>query len=269
MMHPAARFAALLIPAAAVALCAGACNEAAEPARVELSVTTDGSGVVPVQTDQGYTVTVTSARLAMQDLVFTVSGEVHTELSAFRLLYDLLIPPAHAHPGHYLGGEVTGELQGRYVLDLVSAAPVGTATLLEGTYTAANFTFARASVDDGLDGSDALIGHTALVEGIAARGGAEYAFTVVMNSPEDRVLVGAPFAAEISPGAADPIRFTFSPADELEGDTLFDGVDFATLDGDGDGTISITEGAADAATEDAYNRIHRAFQSHDHFSLHY
>jgi hypothetical protein len=269
-IKPATPLAALILAsAAAAALLSAACNEAAEPSRVELPVTTDSAEVVPVQTDLGYVVSLTSARLVMRDLVFTIAGEAHTELSAFRLLHDLLIPPAHAHPGHYLGGEVTGELLGRHVLDLTTeGSVVGMATLLEGTYTAANFTFARGTVDDGLEATDPLIGHTAILEGIATRDGDEYSFVVVLDSPEDRVLVGAPFEARVAPGAASPIRFAFAPRDELEGDTLFDGIDFAVLDADGDGTVSLAADAADSETEDAYNRIHRVFQSHDHFALH-
>ena len=56
-----------------------------------------------------------------------------------------------------------------------------------------------------------------------------------------------------------------SPLDPLEMDTLFDGVDFAALDRDGDGRIQIAPDSSDEETVAAYNAIRRTFQTHDHF----
>ena len=93
-----------------------ACSEPSEAPRVELPVVVDASQVVPVTTDLGYEVELSSARIVMDDLLFTVAGEVHAA-SLWRPVSEFVVPTAYAHPGHYQGGEVSGELLGTFVVD--------------------------------------------------------------------------------------------------------------------------------------------------------
>lgn len=213
--------------------------------------------VAPIEgsatTDLGYEVEVESVTVALRDVVFTVAGEVHAEN---RRWPSLFVSPAYAHPGHYQGGDVTGELPGTHLVqwDAEGGQALGQATLIEGTYDAGNFTFER-----GAAGSP-IAGHSARLTGTATRDGVTTPFAVTIDSPEDRTLVGAPFEASVGEDAG-TIRFHFSATDPLEGDSLFDGVDFAAIAQDGAATI----GPDDGATEDAYNAIRREFQTHDHF----
>jgi hypothetical protein len=57
----------------------------------------------------------------------------------------LVDPRAWAHPGHYSGGDVTGELVGEFILDWIGGdgMALGTADLLAGDYNGFNFTFRR------------------------------------------------------------------------------------------------------------------------------
>lgn len=245
---------------------------AEEAPRVELPVRVDCSEVTgaaaAVTTDLGYEVTVTDARLALGGLVFTVAGEAHTA-SLLESLSDMLVPRALAHPGHYQGGEVTGELPGDFALRCAEdeGRELGLATLIVGTYTASNFDFERGSTAVGLDASDALVGHTAWIAGTATRGEDSVDFTIVIDSPLDRQLVGAPFEAVIGAEASGTLAFRFEPLDDLEGDTLFDTVDFVALDTDADGELLIAPDLAEV--EDAYNALRRTFQTHDHFRVVY
>jgi hypothetical protein len=249
---------------AACALCA--CSAAEEVDRVELRVVTDGAALLPVTTDLGYELELSSARVAVHDLKFTIAGEAHASLG--RRLSDFLVRPAHAHPGHFQGGEVTGELPGSFILHFAPAEvhEVGTATLLVGAYRAANFTFARAESTT-VAPSDVLLGHTAALHGVARRGGTALAFDIVLDSPEGRELVGIPFQRTISADSREPLALGLSPLDPVEMDTLFDGLDFLSLDADGDGHIQIAPDSTDEATVAAYNAFRRRFQTHDHFAI--
>jgi hypothetical protein len=252
-------------------LALGGCA-AEEAPRVELPVRVDCSRVTgaeaTVTTDLGYAVTVTDARLALGGLVFTIAGEVHTA-SLMQRLSDAFVPRARAHPGHYQGGEVTGELPGDFALRCGQDQDreLGLATLIVGTYTAANFDFERGSTALGLDASDGLVGHTLWLSGTATRDEASIAFTVILDSPLDRQLVGAPFDVTVPAEATGALEFRFELLDDLEGDTLFDGVDFATLDTDTNGDVVIAPDVATVA--DAYNALRRTFQTHDHFRVDY
>ena len=246
----------------------GGCGDAVEAMRVDLPVVVDGRGSAEVTTDLGYRVELTEARIALRDVLFTIAGEVDTG-SALRRLADFLMPAAYAHPGHFEGGDVTGELRGQFVADWIGSTggTLGVATLIAGTYTAANFTFDRGSVDAGLSPDDVLVGHTARLTGQAERAGTRVDFTVVVDSPDGRELVGAPFEASIGEEATGILALRFTLVDPIEGDTLFDGVDFAALDDDRDGQVSIEPEVPNVET--AYHRLRRTFQSHDHFSVHH
>ncbi|MGB1016210.1 MAG: hypothetical protein ACPG4T_18890 [Nannocystaceae bacterium] len=244
------------------------CGQASEAPRAELTVVIDDAGVLPATNDLGYTIELTEARVVVADIVFTVAGELHT-VSHWQRASDLLIKPAFAHPGHSQGGEVTGELPGQYVVDWTTnrGQTLGLATLIAGTYTAADFVFGRGSEALGLPPSDPLIGHTALLRGTATKSGTSVAFTIVIDSPEGRILVGAPFDATIEGSTSGQIGFRFEPNDAEEEDTVFAGLDFLALDGDGDGIVQIEPGVPEV--EEAYNNVRRTFQTHDHFRFFY
>lgn len=245
-----------------------ACGDPEEAPRVEMALVADSSAVASVTSDLGYEVVLTEARAAVENFAFTIAGEAHTA-SLGRRVSDFLIPTAHAHPGHFQGGDVTGELRGRFVLNWLpgSGRELGTATLLAGVYKSANFTFIRASVDDGVASDDPLSGHTALLRGRATKNGQGVEFVALLDSPVGRKLIGIPFEFEVLEGSRERLGVRLLVRDPVDGDTLFDGLDFAALDADGDGEILIEEGSGEAASVDAYNVLLRTFQAHDHFDI--
>jgi len=240
------------------------CADARDAERVELQLVTDGAGLEPITTDLGYEVELASAQVAVDDLKFTIAGEVHASL--WQNLADAVVKPAHAHPGHFQGGEVTGELPGHFLLQFAPGATheLGTATLLVGKYQSVSLTLSQVSTRD-VPESDPLLGHTALLIGTAIKNGNSIDFEVSLDSPVGRELAGIPFEENVDVAKDEKLALRLFMRDPLENDTLFDGVDFATLDVDTDGRVVIDPAATDAASVAAYNIVRRAFQSHDHF----
>lgn len=243
---------------------------ASEVPRETLPLVVDGTGLTVIDTNLGYRITVTEARMALDDVVFTIVGEVHTG-SALRRILDFILPSAMAHPGHYEGGEITGELRGHFIADFTgrNGSELGMATLLVGKYESVNFTFARATGADGLPPGDPLIGHTAIIIGTAVKAGKSTAFTVIIDSPEKRNLVGAPFEVEITEANHPRMGLRLMTRDPVEGDTLFDDIDFAALDAESDGKVVLAPGTTSTsrALTDAYELVRRTFQAHDHFEV--
>ncbi len=255
-------------PAIFLGLSLSACGDPKEAPRVELPVVVDASGITTVENDLGYEVTLTEARVMMENLAFTVAGEAHTA-SLWDRVSEFAIPSAYAHPGHFLDGDVTGELRGRFELDWTGGedTTLGTATLIVGAYKSANFTFIRATADDGLASDDPLLGHTAVLRGTATKDATTLEFTVIIDSPEGRDLVGAPFELHVTEGASIQLGVRLLTLDPFESDTLFDGIDFAALSPDNQGPLLIDPSATEQPLIDAYNLIRRTFQTHDHFDV--
>jgi hypothetical protein len=241
---------------------------AEEAYRVSLPVRADAHDIEVIETDRGYTIELSEARLAVADLQFAIAGEEHAA-SPWRTLHDWLVPVAHAHPGHSSGGDVTGELLGQFVIRWLprAEAPLGLATLLEGDYQSANFAFARAVSEQGLPPDDVLLGHTAVLRGTATRGAERLAFVAVLDASDTEELVGVPFQADIRAGVPTVIGFELLPRDPFEGDTLFDGIDFVRLARDAGGVVNIMPGASDPEVAVAYERLLATFETPDHFRM--
>ncbi len=239
------------------------CSTASESPQVTFPVRINDGEIAPFDTALGYRVDLNEARLAVKNIVFTVSGELHTAS-----LWDFFVPSAYAHPGHYEGGDVTGQLAGAWALDLNNTGhELGSATLLPGKYFGVNFGFSRGNASMGLAEGDPMIGHTAIFRGTARKLGIEYPFEVITDSEEDRILVGAPFGATLDGSSHGVIGLMYKPVDPYEKDTAFDDLDFSTFTPDDDGVIRIVPGKN--SVEDAYNKFHRRFETHDHYSFSY
>lgn len=255
------------VHAVALALALVGCS-GVEATRVNLPVRVDARDLEPVDTDRGYTVELSEARLVGTDLKFAVAGEEHAR-TGWQPFPDWIVPVAHAHPGHYVGGDVTGELLGQFVTSWLprTTAPIGIATLLEGDYRSARFAFGRASADDGLVASDPLLGHSALLRGFARRGDIVREFLIVLDASDEQELAGMPFAAGVRAGVPLAIGFELLPIDPVERDTLFDGIEFAGLPTAGDGVVHIESSAPHAGVADAYERVSSAFYAASHFRM--
>ena len=242
-------------------LALSACGESKPAVRVSLPVEVDGSGVVPSTSELGWTVTLSACRLAARDFQFTIGGETHgSTVHLLPRLLGLLEPEAYAHPGHYAGGEVTGELAGDRILDFLggSGTPLGQATLLTGKYHGMNFFLRRATAGE-LAAGDPLVGHTAHYEGTATREGTTITFRALVDLDEGTQIVGLPNEVDVT----ETTRVTFEvqtvTIDPYEKDTLFQKLDFAALDEDRDGHVEILPG------QPAHNVLRRAVATHDHY----
>ena len=254
---------AFLFPALVLTtLALGVCDpEGEEPSPVSLPVVTDGSQVVPCANAEGWTVEVASFRAAVRDLELTIEGETHASL--LRRASELAVPSASAHPGHYAGGEVTGELPGDFVLDFVAGdgAPLGEAAALPGDYNGMNLYFRAATTADGLADGDPLVGHAAVISGTATKDATTVQFEAVLDVEDGTQMVGGPFELAVGAGTAATLGLALYTIDPSEGDTLFDGLDFGALDSDGDGDLAI------AAGDEAHNVLMKTFVRHDHWGL--
>lgn len=249
-----------------IALVCAACGDPEEAPRITAPVVIDDSGLKVVTNDLGYEIELEEVRIAIEDLHFTVAGEEHMAMRGGSIL-SRLIPVAHAHPGHSYGGIVTGELKGAHLLSWPGndTHELGEGTLLPGTYTAADFTFSRGSTDHGLESDDQLMGHTAMLKGVASRDDESITFTIIVDSPKGRELVGAPFETTVNKDFKGTIGVRFHPEDPYEGNIIFEGLDFFELPQDSDGHVLIAPGIEEV--ENAYNRFVRRFQAHDYYDL--
>lgn len=270
-MSPKLRGATLVAPMLAVALAGGCDSEQA--VRVLLPVVVDREAPVSFDTDLGYRIELTKFRAAFDNVEFTTSGEMHASLGQRfgRALHDLVVPTAYAHPGHYAGGEVIGEMQGRFVVDwLEDGASLGDAELLTGRYTGANFVLTRAKAGDGIAGDDPLIGHTFEIAGTATKDGQTWTFHGFVDEEDGRRVVGLPVAEEVT---SEETEFEITEStditfglqllfvDPFENDTAFDAIDFAAADEDGDGDITLPDAA------EVTNHLARSLQTHDHYAV--
>jgi hypothetical protein len=246
------------LPPLVVLVVLAGCGGSKEGVEVPLPVVASGRGLEPGENDTGWQIEITRARGALHDLEFTVGGETHEE-SALAALWDLVVPSAHAHPGHAANGDVTGALAGPFLTDWSDdGESLGTAVLLEGDYQGANFYFRNADESDGLEADDVLLGHTMAFEGTASKGDVTLAIDAVVDVDVDTVLIGAPFVLEVATGATATLGLVLLPRDPVSGDDLFDGIDLGELD-DGAGNAIIRPGSA------AHNILRRAVQVHNFY----
>ncbi|MCR9163757.1 MAG: hypothetical protein ACE37F_16450 [Nannocystaceae bacterium] len=253
-----------LLVACTVLSCTAACDlDTALAPRVELDVL-----VQPTQdnftTDDDTTIQLAEARMALQTIEFTTEGEMHARAGVLPALHDLVVPTAFAHPGHDAGGEVVGELVGRFVVDFLDpGAVLGQATLLSADYSGANFGFSLAEAGDGLDADDPIIGHTFVLAGTATRGDVEVEFVAYVDQDEDRSIIGLPLDFEATEASTEQLGLRFDPVDAIEGDTIFDGIDLIALDDDRDGFEELSS----EENPEAWATLRRNLQVHDHYAV--
>lgn len=252
-------------PAALLSMLLLACT-GEEAARFTLPVQVDDSQLAPVDNDLGWTVTLTAARLVAGSLELTIAGESHAKkTSPLEALRDFAVGRARAHPGHLADGDVAGELVGPVLVDWFAPdkSALGLATLFEGDYEGANLRLVTASTEHGLEASDPLVGFGAYLAGVATRADRTVRFEARLAAPEPALIVGLPFSLRASPSSRTTLGLALSPRDPIEGDTLFDGLDFGAL-----ADLSpAAEGQPILLSDAANNRLRRAFFTHDFFSL--
>ncbi|MFN3199671.1 MAG: hypothetical protein ACE366_14795 [Bradymonadia bacterium] len=224
-----------------------------EASSVRLPVLSAPAASAPVTTDLEYEITLSRCQFVIDELVFT---EEVVEQAA-RPWWSWLIGQAHAHPGHGAGGVVLGELFGHHVVDCLEGVTLGEGTFLTGTYGGADFLFTTATTDDVPEG-DPLVGHTLIFEGQACRAGECVEFQSVVDQDAGRALAGAPMSLSLSADAQPQVALRLVLVDPVEGDTLFDGIDFDALKSSED-MLTFDVGSA------PYNLLVRRTQSHDFY----
>lgn len=244
--------------------CIAACDlDTSLAPRVELDVVVQATQD-SFTTDDDTSIELTEARMALETVEFTTEGEMHARSGVLPALHDLVVPTALAHPGHSAGGEVVGELVGRRVVDFLDpGAVLGPATMLATDYSGANFTFAVAEAGDGLDMEDPIIGHTFILAGTARQGDVEVEFVAYVDQDEDRAIIGLPLNFSATESSTEQLGLRFDPVDTIEGETIFDGIDFVSLDDDRDGFVELS---VDENTE-AWATLRRNLQAHDHYAV--
>lgn len=247
--------------------------EAEEAITMSVPVIASGKGIVDVENDNGDTIRLTQAQIAVDTFTFSSGANDNEETegtlaSALTQLTSWLVPQANAHPGHTEGGAVLGELAGHHVLTFTpnSEQALGDATFLLGDFTSLNWVFSKANVDD-VGSEDPLLGHTAVLFGEAQRGDEVVEFSVVIDAPEDRKLEDVPCDFTVDEAFNRTLLIELLPQDPFEDDTLFDGVDFFALDDDGDGIVQIDPNATSRAGAYAYNQLRRTLLTHDHYGV--
>lgn len=237
----------------------GGCDgESLEAEPIDVPIVAEPLEAVVVN-DLGYTVTVTAARQLLVDLEFTVGGEAHAVRSSapFDLL-GLFVGRAHAHPGHAAGGAVRGELPGRHLVDWIAGGEIGFARVLPGAIDGVDFGLGTVDAGDGLTADDPLLGANLYLEAAVERGEDRWSLAVAVPQDADRRVYGAPCVARAEAGG-DALPVALRLVDPYEGDTAFDGLDFAALDADGDGRVDA------APNGPLVNRLRRTLQTHDHY----
>lgn len=230
--------------------------------QVALAVVVDTTGVRPHRNDEGYQIEIERFRVAVETFEFTTHGDMHANASLLRSLVDLVVPTAYAHPGHYAGGEIVGELTGNFVLDWQEHGhELGVASLLEAEYSGANFTFGRAEPGPGVAFDDRFIGHTIDIAGKATLDGEAFTFEALIDQDLGRRVVGVPLHLVVDASVDADLGVALHVVQPVAESTVFDGVDFAALDEDGDRHVVI-----EAGTE-AYNRLRNNLQVHDHYEI--
>ena len=221
-----------------------ACSPSQEASTVDHTLVVDGMSPPSVQTDLGYTVTVTRARSVIRDLRL-LRGAVVADKGGW------LIGAAHAHPGHDGEGQIVGELPGRLVVDWTQPGQrLGEARLLAGRVDALEVVLAQGTPADGLAADDPLIGHTFELVGIASKDGVEYPFAAGVVAPDGTQITGILATDGDQP---DHLGLRVSLQSVYTRATMFDGVDFAHAD--------FAPGGA------AHNRLLLALRGHDHYLL--
>jgi hypothetical protein len=244
------------------------CGDSQEAPRLFVPVKIGPPVGLTTTNDTGWTVTVTSFRAVIADLEFTIEGEVHlardvrprNASNLLARLAQIVIPSAHAHPGHLAGGETTGALPGVYSIDWVNdvGRVLGNAELIAGEYSGVNMSLTRGS--EMLAMADPLRSSTALISGRAERNGVSVSFTASLLVDAGSRVIGAPLSFTVGPRTTGALALSLVLADPVSGRRFFDQIDFATLDPDGDGRVEIQHGSPEG------NTLRRPLQDHAHYT---
>lgn len=111
-------------------------------------------------------------------------------------------------------------------------------------------------------------GSGALLRGVASRADERREFLAVVEAPAlGSPIVWIPFVGRVRGGVSVRLALELSLRDLLEGDTLFDGMDFGRLRTDDSGVATIHAAASDVAARGAHGVLAVGLQAPDHFEV--
>ncbi|MCC6217570.1 MAG: hypothetical protein IT376_22115 [Polyangiaceae bacterium] len=174
----------LLLAVASPSGCAEAPPEAAR--RVTLTSVVRARSLAPFLNAAGWTVQVTRAIVSLGPLYYHSGAPVVARLRPWWIGLGVRI--AHAHPGHYVQGEVLGESLTERVVDLAQGPIVlGAGEGVTGTARSARLTFSEAPSGEL---ARALAGGVVRIEGTAERDGAVLEFGATVSASDLRDSTG-------------------------------------------------------------------------------
>ena len=228
-----------LLAGVALLTCTG-CPGGEEPALVSVPIEAVSVQPAPFTTALGYDVDLDAGVVVLGDLHFEEPKSVeefHMEVPVVRVLRSVLGPvKAHAHPGHDMSGDVKGELAGTYFVDLLADATLlGDGAFYEGTYETASLALHQDGVDGdaGLEPGGLTAGHTLVLAGTASDATGDYLFDLVVDHTQ--TILGIPFDVTVAQGDVPSLTLTVDTAE------ILGHLEFADLDADGDGTITLDD----------------------------
>ena len=165
---------------------------------VKIAATPASKGVFT--TASGWTVKLDKALVATGALYF-YDGEIilsHRTRTPRQKVGDFFVPPAYAHPGHYVPGNAKGEMLTPSSADLLAGdAVLGRGNGVSGFVRSATFSFSAPAQGPH---AAALGANVAVVEGTATQGAetrvfrAEVAAAELLNTKNAPQVEGCPFA---------------------------------------------------------------------------
>jgi hypothetical protein len=209
----------------------------------------------PFTNSLGWAVTITTAYLSVGPLYYfsgspALSGRVRSKSSmhnAWANLANWLVPPANAHPGHYIEGAAMGQMLSPTTVDLL-AGPVDLADGegVSGMTNSARFTW-QSPAQGPL--APALEGHVLLTQGTARQGSVAVKFVATADSLDvldgDNLPEVAGCAFGASPGASGvDMSGDGSVTLHLVPSVWFDQVDFSYV-------VASTENASKPSEDEA------------------
>jgi hypothetical protein len=202
----------------------------------------------------GWEIEVSRAQLCVEHLVYLEGAPVARAPRLRQRLRELVVPEAHAHPGHYDEGQVFGEMVTPGLVDLLAGDTLlGSAEGVTGVVQSAMLRFA----DPAALNADEMEGAVVVVEGIARLPG---------DAASERSFVARALPAEVLSSNTDQPEVYGCPV--TDGDVQSDGVmtlevhvrlwldqvDFAELPaGSERATVLPSDGAA-------FNAFHRGLR---------
>lgn len=188
---------------AVIALCVAGCSASEESTTgkrvaLDVKITTTPASKAPFTTASGWSVKLDKMLVATGAFYFYDGEIILSRRTPLQRVGDFFVPPAYAHPGHYVPGNAKGEMLAPSSADLLAGdAVLGRGNGVSGFVRSATFSFSTPAQGPH---AAALGASVAIVEGTATQGTemrvfrAEVAAGEILNTKNVPQVEGCPFA---------------------------------------------------------------------------